>query len=343
MMDTTCHKIIFALFSILFFSCAKEIIETQSKILHDTKVVFLNDKDAYDYHKHNSSYIKNQIQQIDLSIILEEDYGAASLSEVRELYLKNLKENTLNWTAKEIENFEPILKDIIREIKTQTPKVLPDTLFMIKTTGKETVSNGAMYTTAKSITIPKVNTRSAGLGFIEDEVKETLIHELFHIYSNLHKSERALLYDIVGFREVALDIGAYKSRIIANPDADYDWAINLELGGETIQAVLLTYSKFERWEGNKSPLGLKPGNGYLTHGLFQVENKNGTYILTNGLNPKEDEETLKAFEHKIGTNTSYTWAVEEIMADTYPLIFNKEKVEGDLNLEIVNRLEQLLQ
>ncbi|MGB3180738.1 MAG: hypothetical protein WBB45_05075 [Cyclobacteriaceae bacterium] len=312
------------------------------KDINGVEVVFLNATGAYEYQRDHSHYIQEQIQQIDVSIVLEQDLSNKSLTEVRQLYLDNLAANTLNWTEKETRNFNELLGKVFNQIVAVNPNVLPDTLYMIKSSGNETIGSGAMYTSAKSLTIPRINTRSAGFGFLEDEVKETLIHELFHIYSNLNKDKRADIYDIVGFYPIELDLGDAQSRIIANPDADFGWAVELTRGEEVIEAVLLTYSTHARWEGKKSTLGLKPAKGYLDYGLFEVVEEGGVYTLKNGLTKLNMNSVEGSFRYKVGNNTDYLWAVEEIIADTYPLIFMGNDSASERDQEIIDSLEEVL-
>jgi hypothetical protein len=327
---------------LLFSCCSKEIIEPLNQSIAGVEVVFLDAESAFEYQRDNSRYIQEQIQQIDVSIVLEKDVSDQSLEEVCQLYLDNLQVHTLDWTERETGNFKEHLEEVFATIQSKTPVVLPDTLYLIKTSGKETIGNGAMYTIAKSITLPKINTRTAGLGFVAEEVRSVLTHELFHIYSNTHLDRRAALYDVIGFYPIDLDLGADKKRIIANPDADYSWAIELEREGEPIEAILLTYSKYEKWEGNKSTLGLKAGKGYLDYGLFEVENVDGVYQLKNGLQPLNMDNVEASFRAKIGNNTDYIWAVEEIIADTYPFIFTPKEEASDRDEEILEELERLL-
>jgi len=322
--------------------CSPEVINPENQAVEGVEIIFLDAESAYEYQANTSEYIHEQIQQIDVSIVLEEDLSDRSLSEVRQLYLDNLKENTLNWTERETENFRGLLQEIFAEMRATTQKVLPDTLYMIKTTGDETIGQGAMYTISKSITIPRMNTSSAGLGFLNNNVKEVLRHEVFHVYTYMHQEARAELYDLVGFYPIDLDLGDYESRVIANPDAGYDWAIELEREGETIEAILLTYSTYERWEGNKSPLRLLAGKGYLGYGLFEVEEIGGTYQLANGLEEIEMDAVEASFRAQIGHNTDYIWAVEEILADTYPLIFESQEGRSERDREILQNLEDLL-
>lgn len=322
--------------------CGEKTYQTISKKIRNTQVVFLNASEAFDYQKTNSNYINKQIQQLDVSIVLEKDLSNSSLEDVRKMYLNNLSENTLNWTDKEVLAFTTLLDEVFEEIKSKTPKVLPDTLYMIKTTGNETIGKGAMYTMSKSVSIPKMNTRTAGWGFLAEEVKTTLMHEIFHVYSNTNKAKRVSLYSTLGFYPIDLRIEEVQKQIIANPDADYDWAIELEKDGSTIEAVLLTYSLYEKWEGSKSFTGLAPGKGYLKYGLFEVTPINDYYQLTNGLAPIRMEDVEDSFRSKIGQNTDYIWAVEEIIADTYPLIFEQNESASDTDKQIISHLETLL-
>jgi hypothetical protein len=325
-------------------SCSKEIFTPTINQVAGVEVVFLDAESAFTYQRANSSYVAEQLQQIDVSIILEQDLADRSLEEVRELYLENLAANTLDWKVAEVANFEGLLEGLFQRIAERTPAVLPDTLYLIKTTGDETIGKGAMYTSAKSLTIPRMNTRTAGWGFLEDEVKETLAHELFHIYSNRNKPLRSALYEVIGFYPVALDLGAARDQIIANPDADYNWAIELERNGQTLEAVLLTYSPYPRWEGSKSSFGLKPGKGYLDYGLFAVEpDESGTYRLTTGLTELAMEEVEGSLRERIGDHTDYIWAVEEIIADTYPYLLWESELQGERERAIRSRLRALLQ
>ena len=332
----------FLLLIFLGTGCSKELLAPQSSTVAGVEVVFLNADGAYTYQKRESRYLREQLQPIDVSIILEEDLSDLDSAAVRQRYLDNLQKNTLDWTERELKNFRELLEETFLEIADRTPKVLPDTLYLIKTTGNETIGKGTMYTSAKSLTIPRMNTRTAGLGFLSDEVEATLQHELFHIYSNQHPEVRPELYALIGFYPIDLDLGELGRQIIANPDADANWAIRLEHNGVSLEAVLLTYSPYPTWEGSKSPLGLKPGKGYLDYGLFEVTPENGVYRLTNGLTELDLNTVEESFRAQIGRNTDYLLAVEEILADTYPLIFDVPEEASVRDREIIEALKERL-
>jgi hypothetical protein len=108
----------------------------------------------------------------------------------------------------------------------------PAEVLFLKTTGRE--EGRAAYCRGAAVVLPETELADAG------KLRDTVFHELFHVYSSHHPELRRELYEVVGF-EVCPEIElppALAKRRLTNPDAPrMDAFIRLRLGGETVAAT----------------------------------------------------------------------------------------------------------
>jgi len=114
----------------------------------------------------------------------------------REALLDHMAKQGRSWTDEEIELFKTYANEIrpkLEQLKLQ----LPDTVWLLKTSGLE--EGGA----------PVAYTRRNGIAYTEGiivqqkaRLKEIFVHEVFHIFSRQNPALRQQLVEIIGFKEL---------------------------------------------------------------------------------------------------------------------------------------------
>lgn len=227
-----------------------------------------------------------------------EQVGAHAAAEVRA------------WTAEEMATIAGHFESI-RERLAPYSLPLPETIWLVKTTGRE--EGEAAYCRDNTIVLPQrmVDPRSTRL-------ERTLVHELFHVLSNQNPALRRELYTLVGFHpcppitlpESLID------RKITNPDAPtLDAYIRLELPGETVTAVPLLFASVDRFNPTEGGSFFK----YLTFRLLVVEQVGDLWRAAekDGQPRLLDPAKVDSFHAQIGKNTKYIIHPEEVLADNF--------------------------
>jgi len=184
----------------------------------------------------------------------------------------------------------------------------PNSIFFIKTTGEEE-GNASGYTRSNCLIL---NDETLIWGF--QELKNIIIHELFHIISRNNLSFREKMYEVIGFK-VIKEISFPQSLIdfkVTNPDAPMiNSYINLSNGEESKDYALITYSKKEFNGGSLFD--------YVTFGFIKLQD------LNNGVKVPiiyVDGDFINFFE-QIGKNTGYIIHPDEILADNFVFLLNE--------------------
>ena len=183
----------------------------------------------------------------------------------------------------------------------------PDTIFFIKTTGEEE-GNARGYTRSSCLIL-----NDETLLWEFQELKNIIIHELFHIISRKNLSFRERMYEVIGFK-VIKEISFPQSLIdlkVTNPDAPMiNSYINLSNGDESNDYTLITYSKKEFNGGSLFD--------YVTFGFIKLQDLNNgeklPIIYVDG--------DFTNFFEQIGNNTGYIIHPDEILADNFVFLLN---------------------
>ncbi|MFN9393058.1 MAG: hypothetical protein ACK505_07225 [Flavobacteriales bacterium] len=298
-------------------------------------VVFMSAESGYNYLIKSDLFDKWN-DYFDASIRLKKDLSAYTKSENLITYKTFLKEQCLYWEEGEIQNISQIIQDVQVNIIKYSKQVLQDSLFMIKTSGKEEFR--AFYTNQKAIIIPKSQLRFLKIKSIKRQMEETLVHEFFHIYSRYNVEKREELYSMIGFERAdkfAIPDELEQSRI-TNPDFyDLNYTVALEDTAKGIPRnyVMLLISKYPKYAGVKNFIGIfSTLLGYLEVQFHYVD-ENGTVELTK---TKIGNEIYK----KTGTLSGYSLGVDEILAEAFRvLITTSPESKGQLS----NRDKEILQ
>ncbi|MGD1046840.1 MAG: hypothetical protein ABR936_16150 [Bacteroidota bacterium] len=249
-------------------------------------------------------------------------------------FLSFISESIVDWKDEEIKYLLPVISSISMKIKKYNLS-LPDTIFIIKTSGIE--EGGAAYTRQNAIIFPETYFHESS-----ENLEKTFAHELFHVFTRHSPDIKNKLYRLIGFEQcndiiLPNDIIDIK---ITNPDAPKnDHYIEINYKGNDIKVIPILFSQSRKYD---KALGGEFFN-YMVFNFIAVENQDGNYKFKT----QDDKPILigvnqiSGFLEKTGRNTEYIIHPEEILADNFALL-----VRGDLNLpspEIIKKIgEELL-
>ncbi|HZL89567.1 MAG TPA: hypothetical protein VFB96_14480 [Pirellulaceae bacterium] len=222
------------------------------------------------------------------------------------------------WSEVEIQRVTAALDDLrprLANFKFQ----LPETILLVRTTGKE--EGDAAYTRQSAIMLPdKV------MAYPKEQLEKLLIHELFHVVSRHDPALRQKLYAIIGFRPCdPIKLPAdWDNRRITNPDAPkIDCYIELKADGQTIVAAPFLFATPAKFDAQKGGSLFK----YLTFKLLVVSRDGDRLAATlqEGKPVVIDPRSLEDFTQQIGKNTNYIVHPDEILADNFVLLLRGQK------------------
>jgi hypothetical protein len=304
-------------------------------------VVFLNSESAYKYLI-KSEFFDKWNDYFDASIRLKKDLSAFPKSENLITYKSFLKRQCLNWGENDIEKVTKIINDAQIKINSFSKQVIQDTLFIIKTTGKEEF--GAFYTNQKAIVIPKSELKFLTLQARKRQMEEILIHEFFHIYSRYNIIKREELYSMIGFKRLdrLLIPDELEQTRISNPDFyDLNYAITIEdpIKGIKNDYVMLLVSKYPKYDGVKNFIGLfSTVFGYLEVQFHSVD-KNGNVELAQ-------TEIGNDIYNKTGKISGYSLGVDEILAEAFKAMvttdWENNKKYSKRDKEILTQIKEVI-
>lgn len=316
---------------LLFFTnCNKK---TKDIMLSETqKVVFLDSLAASSaILKDKEDNFLEKINKLDMSIQMGRPYSESiKRTEVLNHYKDFLRSDVVDFTKSEKEMVQKCLEDAVKMSNAINPSIVPPVMEMIKTKGRH-YGPGVYYTRENRIIIPydALLTTGRDAAAVEDALTQTLLHEIFHIYSRYNGFKRKKLYAVIGFKNIAtipLDMNdALKERILINPDGvNLGQVIDLQTADARISAIPVITSTETKFQEDK------PGFfSYLKFDLYQVTKGNeGIKVLSN----EDGTSTLvlnemRDFFRKIGDNTDYIIHPDEILADNFMLLALSQRDE----------------
>lgn len=249
----------------------------------------------------------------------------------KEVFLKFISNQTLNWKSQEISKLTKIFNLIDTKFDNFQLR-FPEEISLIKTTGRE--EGNAAYCRGNSIILPQSLLNSS------QQLENLIIHEHFHIFTRNNNSVKEKLYEIIGFYECATlifpkELTKFK---ITNPDAPLnDHYIEVKIQNNLFKLIPIIFS-------NESYNYKKKGEffDYLEFRLLGVNIKeNNSIPIYKGGNPLLFKpEKSPDFFQKIGFNTNYIIHPEEILAENFVLMINDVK---NLNTpEVIDKMRKIL-
>lgn len=243
--------------------------------------------------------------------------------------------NVMAWNNEDKVSLQMIVNSMAVKLAPYT-SLLPDKIYLIKTTGNE--EGNSAYTRANAIIIPQ-----QVISMNPVEIYRLMSHEIFHIMTRQNKKMTEDLYSAIGFHTCA-DFRLPKNlekRRLTNPDAPFNnHCITVGIGKNYFDVIPLLYSNVDSY----SPLHGEQLFDYLQAGFLSVArvNKSGLHpvILKEKDMKLYKEEDLKGFFEKVGKNTDYTIHPEEILADNFSyLFFGMTEIESP---EVLDKIKRVL-
>lgn len=189
----------------------------------------------------------------------------------------------------------------------------PARVLLVKTTGEEEAH--AAYTRQNAIILPVQKLERRG-----GELRDLILHELFHVLSRNAPELRTRLYRVIGFRSIggfAYPTALRASRI-TNPDGvETGWAISITQAGSEIHVVPVLYASSDRYDTHRKGEFFS----YLQFKLLVVEPRGESWqpVLLAGNLQLLDPRACPGYLDRIGHNTEYILHPDEILADNFVL------------------------
>jgi len=286
-----------------------------------------------------------RVSALDMSIQMQRNYPpdterAAILTDYRQF----LQSDVADFSAKEIAFVQDVFKDAFRQMSQLPEAVFPANICLLKTKGRH-YGNSVYYTRQHCIVIPAnvLVERNASI-FLE-----TMLHEIFHIYSRYHPEQRQALYRLIGFEDIGTfsDVQlppALAERYLLNPDGiDFAEAIELKLAVDSsVLAVPIIFANKPEFESSMPDF-----MSYLEFELFPVQQTAaGPFTVlaqADGTSPLNMQE-LDDFYAQIGNNTDYIIHPDEILADNFVLLVlqNNSNQLSEQGQDLLLEMERIL-
>jgi len=251
-------------------------------------------------------------------------------------FLDFVAQNVLSWDKDEEGRIRLII-DTIQSNLERFASLLPDKIYLVKTTGNE--EGGVAYTRGNAIVIPGVQAAGDAV-----TLYKLISHELFHIISRRSAQLRDELYETIGFKKCpAFEFPkTLRARKITNPDSPLnEHCILVKVGKRSFWVLPILYSSMEKYNKAHS----EEFFDYLQVAFLAVAKDNGlgrrpTLLKNNKPNLYREEE-LGGFYEQIGKNTDYTIHPEEILADNFSyLFFGITELQSP---EIIEKMEKVFE
>ena len=239
----------------------------------------------------------------------------------QEDYIAFLHKNVLSWTEDEHAKLKIILQDLSEKL-APFHLDLPETVYLVKTTGQE--EGQAAYTRSSAIILPQseVNTQP-------DHLKPLIAHELFHVLSRNNPQLRPNLYNIIGFKpcneiEFPADL---KPRKLTNPDAPQNnFYIEVLQSGKKVCVVPILFSRTLKYDVQKGGEFFN----YLVFKFLVVRKNEGNQlwepVYADNVPVLLEVEDLGNFFEQVGKNSNYIIHPEETLADNFSLLVMGQNV-----------------
>jgi len=324
-----------------FGACKQPIPSTTTtfQLSEARQIVFLDSLEATTaITTDESEHFFEHITPLDMSIQMQQSYPAGTeRATILADYRQFLKEDVTDFSQEDVEFIQDIFQEAVQKTNQLSSSIFPDEICLIKTNGRH-YGPSVYYTRDRCIVIP-ANVLAAPE---ESAFLETMLHEVFHIFSRYHPEQREALYQLIGFEDIGAitDLQlppALAQRYLLNPDGvDFAEAIQLQLRPDSsVQAVPIVISNETELVPSKSTFF-----PYLEFQLFPIQPlASGDYAVlakADGTSPLELN-TLADFFRQIRDNTNYIIHPDEILADNFVLL-----VMDDNTAQLSERGQQLL-
>ena len=296
-------------------------------LLSNTRIIFASGAVAGNYLGTEDIFLKN-LSPFDKSSRMKTGRKVNDSE-----FLQYISEQSRDWTAAEEEKINGIMFRINSTL-SEYNMVFPGEIVFIKTTGLE--EGNAAYCRANNIIVLPADY----VDLPADILYDTIVHELFHIFSRNNSRTQEKLYEVLSFRkcgELRLPDEIFQWKI-TNPDAainNYFFSLRINGRDYSLMPVLLASSEYDERKGGEFFDYLElyfiaiTENGDYTYPLIE----NNRFILFT-INQVPDYIRL------VGRNTDYIIHPEEVLASNFVFLINKTR--NLPNMEIIEKMAEIL-
>lgn len=241
-------------------------------------------------------------------------------------YLHKSAKTVKNWNEDYLTSLKETVESVSKKISLLGLKIkMPERIEVILS-DMSNEGGAAGYTRANYIVLPA--------GKISEN---TFIHELFHIISRYDANMSEKIYNTLGFKKC--NEVPYPPEIadlrISNPDAPFNnYFITVKYNSKPVDAMLVLFSGREYTGGSFF--------AYMQLGLLIVEgddtNKKAVYENGKPLVLKLKE--VNEFYEQTGRNTSYNIHAEELSADHFVMLINRN--EGLPDKHLIDSMKKIM-
>ena len=287
-----------------------------------------------------------EIGVLDMSIQMKKNYPTETdRTVILADYKKYIQEDALNFTTEEVRFLTALFEEINEDCSKLSASLDFENIKLIKTRGRYYGST-AYFTRENCIIIPaaQLNTDNKA------SLKQTMYHELFHIYSRYHPKKRDSLYALIGFRPIGVPSNfrmydSLKYKILLNPDGiNYAYAISLKAkDGHTVDALPIITSNTNKYIPSKPDFF-----NYLRFELFPIKSGYTDRIESTPEGTSTIQFADYDFFEQIKDNTNYIIHPDEILADNFMMLltsYSNPSLRKGLSKEgqdLMTKVEQVL-
>ena len=309
------------------FICISTDETRADDLLSSAQIVFVTTTAARDYLKREDPFLLG-LSSFDRSARLKTRRTINNME-----FLGFVSEQACDWAAYEKEKISDIMYRINLAFSDYN-LLFPEEIVFIKTTGLE--EGNAAYCRGNNVIVLPINY----VNLSADRLYDTILHELFHIYSRNNSGIQEKLYEIISFKkcnELILPDEIFQWKI-TNPDSavnNHFFSSGINGKNYELMPILLASSDYDEQKG---------GVFFDYMGLYFIA------ITDNGNNkvPLIENNRYCIFTlnqvpdciRLVGRNTNYIIHPEEILADNFVFLINKTEDLPDM--AILEKMRVLL-
>jgi len=295
---------------LLLSSCQQPPQKEGHHVLCDYEISSLEAAQAAIVQDRKEGYFE-KVQALEMAIQMQLEKATNKRLDLLPHYKEMLQKDVQEFSASEQILLHKTFQSALDRIAAFAPNIKLPKMRLIKTLGSY-YGASVYYTRENCIVIPADQLVNSS------KLEQTLIHEIFHVYSRYSPKKRKALYAAIGYQQIdSLILSDFlQKRIFYNPDGlDLNYAIRLK--DENEQEFLATPIIFSRFGAYKGIPMLQA----MLFQFFELEElpQAGQYRIKSpdlGLEEKE----LNNYWEQIGRNTNYTIHPDEVLADNFTFL-----------------------
>lgn len=276
-----------------------------------TKVSFADAKKAGEILTAKDEFVA-ALSPFDRSVRMKTDKAVSE-----EEFLSFLGENTLDWREGERNRITDLIESLKPKLESYALD-LPETIWMVKITND---LGGAPHTRQNAVILPEIV-----LADPSDNLKHTIPHELFHVFTRHQPKARDSFYGIIGFKPCGdvpfpEELAPIKC---TNPDAPFNrHYIEVTFRGKKMKAMPILFANKPHYDKERGGTLFD----YLEFKLLALEEKEGKWTprYRDGRPFLVDLMEVSGFFEQTGRNTLYIIHPEEILAVNFDFLVNGKK------------------